>query len=572
MSDRSNKWGNSQTQRAGKKVPGEKPGESLAFDFGSPEPPPVSIEREIVAPAPPPPLPPPPLPAAPPPSSLEPAPASWLPPSLPPRPPPSERKASPGPRVLSVAQLGRAVGRSLERTFTEDVWVEGEVSGARPAASGHVYFAMKDEQEDATMDVVLYRSQVSPRGRALIKDGARVKVRGKPAYWSPRGRVQFVGDRVEPTGKGALLEALEQLKQKLQAEGLFAPERKRPLPHDPRVVGVVTSAKGAVIHDVCKVAFRRGGARILLAPASVQGSGSVDSIRRALRALQKIRSVDVIIIGRGGGSHDDLLAFNDELVVREVAACRVPVVSAVGHETDVTLVDFAADARAATPSQAAEMVVPDSGARRRLLEERTLRLQRAVQAKIAEDRVMAGQLAQAFGDPRLLIAKAQQRVDEHRMRLTNLANRWFASKKEESGHLVSRLLAAHPRERIARDRARDTDLRTRLIHLAWTQLDRQASPTNDLTGRLANAGRNLIRDRSDRMASLAGRLDAMSPLKVLSRGYAIVTHADDGRAVRDAREVQPGDDLHVRVGEGKLNARVTSTEPSGSESPSPDEQ
>jgi len=471
------------------------------------------------------------------------------------RPPPPVKEENKGPRILTVAQLGRWVGRSLERTFAEGVWVEGEVSGARPAASGHVYFAMKDEKEDATIDVVLYRSQVSPRGRSLIKDGARVKVRGKPMYWSPRGRVQFVGDRVEPTGKGALLEALEQLKEKLTAEGLFAQDRKRPLPHDPRVIGVVTSATGAVIHDVCKVAFRRGGARILLAAASVQGSGSVDSIRRALRMLQKIASVDVIIIGRGGGSQDDLLAFNDELVVREVAACRVPIVSAVGHETDITLVDFASDARAATPSQAAEMVVPDTAARRKLLEERFGRLRRAMSAKISEDRVVAGRLAQAFGDPRLLIANAQQRVDEHLLRLSRLTQRRLAKETEENGRLNTRLLAAHPRERIARDRALDAELRLRLEKLGEQFATKPTRTLVDLNGRLGNVAAHLVKDQQNTMAKLAGRLDAMSPLKVLARGYAIVTH-EDGRAVRDATEVKPGDNLHVRVADGQFDAQV----------------
>jgi exodeoxyribonuclease VII large subunit len=257
-----------------------KKGETIAFDFSV--------------------LPPPSAPPKPPSVELSPEPAPWVPPPLPEPPPPSPKPE--GPRVLTVGQLGRVVGRSLERTFAAELWVEGEVSGARPAASGHVYFAMKDEQEDATIDVVLYRSSVTARGRSLVKDGARIRVRGKPTYWSPRGKLQFVGDRVEPTGKGALLEALEKLKEKLQAEGLFAAEKKRALPHDPRIIGVVTSASGAVIHDICKVAFRRGGARILLAPAQVQGPGAADSIRRALRMLQRVVDVDIIVIGRGGGS------------------------------------------------------------------------------------------------------------------------------------------------------------------------------------------------------------------------------------------------------------------------------
>ncbi|MDF2692522.1 MAG: Exodeoxyribonuclease large subunit, partial [Labilithrix sp.] len=540
-----------------------RPGESLSFDWTLPAPSPKKAP-EPVAPAP---EPPPPSVA---PTSVIPASAPlqsaterdpvWVPPPLPER-PAAAPAAKPEPRVLTVGQLGRVVGRSLERTFTTELWVEGEVSGARPASSGHVYFCMKDENEEAAIDVVLYRSQVTPRGRALIKDGARVRVRGKPTYWSPRGKLQFVGDRVEPTGKGALLEALEKLKEKLQAEGLFAPEKKRPLPHDPRIIGVVTSAQGAVIHDVCKVAFRRGGARILLAPAQVQGAGAADSIRRALRMLQKVDAVDVIVVGRGGGSQEDLLAFNDEQLVRDVAACRVPVVSAVGHEVDVTLVDFAADARAATPSQAAEMIVPDATARRRLLEERTGRLRRAMQARIAEDRVVAGRLAQAFGDPRLLIASAQQRIDEHMLRLGRVLTARLAREKEGAAHLGSRLAAAHPRERIARDRARASELAVRLASVTRAEFRDRGDRAAVLDRRLAALAPLLVRDRADQVSSLAGRLDAMSPLKVLSRGYAIVTRTVDGHAVRAASEVSPGEALSVRVGDGAFEAEVTRVDP-----------
>lgn len=449
----------------------------------------------------------------------------------------------------------------------------------RPASSGHVYFALKDENEEATIDIVLYRTQVSPRARSLVKDGARIRVRGKPTYWVPRGKLQFIGDRVEPTGKGALLEALEKLKEKLRAEGLFAPEKKRPLPHDPRIVGVVTSSSGAVIHDICKVAFRRGGAHVLLAPAQVQGAGAADSIRRALRMLVHVPGVDVIVVGRGGGSQDDLLAFNDEALVREVAACPVPIVSAVGHEVDVTLVDFVADARAATPSQAAEMVVPDGAARRRLLEERSGRLRRAVQAKIAEDRVVAGRLAQAFGDPRLLIAGAQQRVDEHVQRLGRLVDRRLAREQESMSRLTARLGAAHPRARVARDRMRVSEMNARLVATSAALLRDRSERATLIQRRLEAVAPRLVRDRvdrastlhrrleaiaprivrmhEDRLSALAGHLDAMSPLKVLARGYAIVTTASDGRAVRDANEVAPGDAVRVRVAEGTFDAEVT---------------
>ena len=464
------------------------------------------------------------------------------------------------PKTFTVAQLGRIVSRSLERSFPDSLWVEGEVSGARPAPSGHLYFSLKDEEEDAVVDVVVYRAQVTPRARALVKDGVRIRLRGKPTFWSPRGKLQFIGDRIEPTGKGALLEALEKLKAKLQAEGLFAQERKRPLPHEPRIIGVVTSAGGAVIHDICKVAFRRGGARILLAPAQVQGVGAAEAVRRALDHLQRVPEVDVIIVGRGGGSQDDLLAFHDEQLVRDVAACRVPVVSAVGHETDITLVDFAADARASTPSQAAELVVPDANARRRLLEERALRLRRAMHGRITNERARTARVASAFRDPRLLIASAQQSIDEHLARLSRIVAKRFAQARDVHTRLDARLGAAHPRSRITRDAGKVHALQVRLAASVRARVAAEQGAVREAARRLETANGARLHDERADLSDLAGRLDAMSPLKVLARGYAIATRAEDGRAVREAREVQAGDLVHVRVGRGAFDAAVTRIE------------
>ena len=452
----------------------------------------------------------------------------------PPAPAPAPPLKKPEPTILTVASFARLVARSLDSAFPGAVWIEGEVSGARPASSGHLYFCLKDEDDEAVVDVVMYRSNVTARTRTLLRDGARVRVRGKPTFWAPRGKLQLVAERLEPTGKGALLEALEKLKAKLAAEGLFAAEKKRALPVEPRVVGVVTSRSGAVIHDICQVAFRRGGARILLAPAQVQGIGAAESVRRGLRALQRIEEVDVIIVGRGGGSQDELMAFNDEDLVREVAASRVPVVSAVGHETDFTLVDFAADRRASTPSQAAELVVPDTAARRNLLEERTMRLRRAMQGRLAEERASAAELARAFGDPRLLIASAQQRVDDHVAKLARAMTRKIAKDRDGSSRLYARMAVAHPRERIARDRAKVAELSARFAELTRARLAADQAT----------------------IARAAGRLHAMSPLAVLARGYAIATRTADGRAVRDASEVAPGDRVRVRVSTGAFDADV----------------
>ncbi len=441
------------------------------------------------------------------------------------------------PRPLTVAELDRAIKGAVEDAFSLPVWVEGEVTGARPAPSGHLYFCLKDEREEAAIDVVMYRANVTARMRALCVDGARLRLRGKPTLWAPRGRLQLIADRLQATGRGALLEALERLKAKLAAEGLFAAERKRALPVEPRVIGVVTSATGAVIHDVCRVAFRRGGARILLAPAQVQGAGAVESICRALAQLQRVKDVDVIVLGRGGGSADDLGAFNEEAIVRAVAGCRVPIISAVGHDMDVTLVDFAADARAATPSQAAEMVVPYRRAQGELLRRTRLHLARAMHSRVAHGRVAHDRVARRLGDPRLAIAAHQQTLDDRLARLVGRARTSIARRRDLLVHAERRLATLHPRAILGRERAELTRLDHRLGTL-WSAA-------------FARRGAELHR--------AAARLDAFSPLKVLARGYAIATR-EDGRAVRTGDDAAPGQRLHVRVRDARLGVLVESVE------------
>jgi exodeoxyribonuclease VII large subunit len=437
------------------------------------------------------------------------------------------------PAPLSVAELDRAIKSAVDGAFLAPVWVEGEVTDARPASSGHLYFCLKDEREEASIEAVVYRSNVTPRMRQLAVDGARIRLRGRPTMWAPRGRLQFIADRMQAAGRGALLEAVERLKNKLAAEGLFAAERKRPLPSEPRIVGVVTSATGAVIHDVCRVSFRRGGARILLSSAQVQGAGAAESICEALRRLERVDGVDVIILGRGGGSVEDLGAFNEESVVRAVAACRVPIVSAVGHDVDVTLVDFAADARAATPSQAAEMVVPDRRAQRELLARVGRHLARAMHGRAARDRAPLTRLVQRLGDPRLVIAASQQSLDERVARLTAQAHAAIGRRRVRLSRSQQRLAFLHPRSVLSRDRAAFVKLEVRLFSVweaGWTV-------------------------RVSRLHRASDRLDALSPLKVLSRGYAIATRSD-GRAVRSAADVQPGDRLEVRVENARIDALV----------------
>jgi exodeoxyribonuclease VII large subunit len=436
------------------------------------------------------------------------------------------------PLVISVGELDRRLKRLLE-SETADVHVEGEISGLKEPASGHAYFTLKDEREDASIDCVMYRT-APPRSRRLLKEGARVVLIGRATVYAPRGRLQLTADSAKPAGRGALLEALERLKEKLAGEGLFAEERKRALPTEPRVIGVVTSADGAAIHDIVTVAFRRGPVRILLASAPVQGPGAAGRMTRALQQLARVPEVEAIILGRGGGSADDLSAFNDEELVRQIAACRVPVVSAVGHEIDMSLTDLVADARAATPSQAAEMLVPDAEARREAIQHVTARMRRALAHELRDARATLERHAARLGTPARLLAERRQGLDDARQRMGAALTRSVASQRAEVNRVERRLYARHPRAVLAAARAAMGPLHARL----------DAAMARDLAS------------ARERLAASAARLDALSPLAVLGRGYAIAT-GPSGRAIVDAADVREGDTIHVRVHRGALTARVT---------------
>ena len=452
------------------------------------------------------------------------------------------------PRILSVGELDRRLKRLVERA-TEDVQVEGEISGLRIVASGHAYFTLKDEREDACLDVVMYKT-APVRARRLLADGARVVLEGRVTIYAPRGRLQLSAEDARPAGRGALLEAFEQLKAKLADEGLFALSRKRPLPVDPRVIGVVTSGDGAAIHDILTVAFRRGGVRVLLARAPVQGPTAPQRIARALALLARVSEVEVIVISRGGGSADDLAAYNDEALVRQVAASPVPIVSAVGHEIDVTLTDLAADVRAATPSEAAEMLVADEEARRAALDHQRARLARAIFYRITSERADLDRARTELGSPDRIFAERRQLLDEMSSRLAAQGTKLHATRREGLRRVELRLAARHPVAVLAGARAAVSRLDARLA--AATRL------------RLAACRRGLAGD--------AGRLHALSPLAVLARGYSIALR-DGGRPIHDAGDVVMGEEITLRVHRGVIAAKViggdvqqqiTESEPAGS--------
>lgn len=449
--------------------------------------------------------------------------------------PRSPEPPDPGERVMRVAELNHAVRRMLEGSLG-DVWVEGEISQPKAYPSGHVYFTLLDEEEKAQLVCVMFKSDLM-RTRPRIEAGARVRVRGRATVYVQSGKYQLVATRILPAGAGDQAARLEALRRKLESEGLFALDRKRALPRMPRVVGVVTSTGGAALHDILEVSRARCPVRIVVADCRVQGVDAPRSIVAALTALQRLPELDVVIVGRGGGSAEDLAAFQDEAVVRAIAACRVPIVSAVGHETDVTLSDFAADVRAATPSNAAELVVPDRRVLEASLANGLRRLERAMDGQLDGHRLDLERLARKLEDPRTALATARRSLEERKRRLALTLPRRIKQDRAALAALERRLLDLDPRRKLA-------ERRTRLVALE---------------ARLGPAMRASLQRRGAELAERAASLDALSPLSVLTRGYAIALDAE-GRAVRRARDVKIGDALTLRLAGGRVRARAESIE------------
>lgn len=445
--------------------------------------------------------------------------------------PGAAREAPRRPRVLSVREAVELANRALEHGVSL-IWVEGEVSNLVLARSGHAYFTLKDQS--SALPCAMWATSLRQL-RFRLEEGQRLRVCGRMGIYASSGRFQLYVERAEPAGLGELTLALEQLKRKLAAEGLFAPEHKRALPSWPRIVGVVTSPSGAAVHDIVKVIRRRMPTPVLLSPAQVQGPEAPSQMTIALRRLCRVPNVDVIIIGRGGGSIEDLWAFNHEGLARAIATCPIPVVSAVGHEVDVTICDLVADRRAATPSQAGELVVPDRQVLLERLHDRERRMVRTIERRTldlgarlhgASKRIERWGQLWARGE-REHLANARRRLEQRvRAALADAGQRLEA--------LAERLEVVHPRVRIAAERRR--------LH--------------ELERRLVRAGKGLTEDLRPRLARAAGKLDALSPLAVLGRGYALVGDSE-GHLIRDASSVARGDSLEVRLAQGKLDVEVT---------------
>lgn len=444
---------------------------------------------------------------------------------------------SPVRRVLTVSELTASVRVLLESKYAE-VWVEGEISNARVWKTGHLYFTLKDA--GAQLRAVMFRSALRLQ-RFRPEDGQHVIARGRISVYEPKGEYQIVCEHLEPQGVGALQLAFEQLRRRLDGEGLFDPARKRALPPLPRKIGVVTSLDGAALRDIINVLGRRHpDAHVIISPTRVQGERAEEEIVGALRRLYAVAGVDVIIAGRGGGSIEDLWAFNTEPVARAIAAAPVPVISAVGHETDFTISDFVADLRAPTPSAAAELVV----ARKDEMAARIGNFERRLRAA-ARDALQRRRAAVQALEARPGLAGWPTRV---------------AVRGRQVGELTHRLARAG-RNAAARRERRLHELRLRLEALdLGRRIDGIRARLLAAREAAATALRDAQRTREARLRVAAGRLETLSPLGVLARGYAVCWNADRSAIIRDAAAVAAGDDVHVTLHSGALDCTVTKVE------------
>lgn len=443
--------------------------------------------------------------------------------------PAEARRAKAGP--ISVSELTTRLKNQIESEFGV-ISVEGELSNCKQWSSGHLYFTMKDDR--AQLRGVMFRTSVQ-RLKFKPEDGMRVVARGRLSVYEQKGEYQIVADAFEPAGAGALQVAFEQLKKKLQGEGLFDPARKRALPVLPRRIGVITSLDGAAVRDIVRVLTQRHpDARIVIRPSKVQGEGAATDLIRALAAIVKVPEIDVVIIGRGGGSAEDLWAFNDEKLARAIAACPVPVISAVGHEVDFTIADFVADVRAATPSNAAEIVVDRADNFRTRIRQAEQRLKMTAEHSIARRGAAVERLdARLFRWP-TRVFMLDRSYEEMDLRLEQAMIDRLAAADQRHNELLRRLEQ--------RDLRRITaDLRTRIVRAE---------------GRLTQLISVRTLAKESRARELAGRLDTLSPLAVLGRGYAVCWNESRTSIIRSAGATTPGDTVRVTLADGELACRV----------------
>jgi exodeoxyribonuclease VII large subunit len=442
-------------------------------------------------------------------------------------------------RVFRVAEVNRAVRLTLEDNWA-NVLIEGELSDVR-RAKGHVYFSLNDEEDPAQLRGVMFASDVR-RTKAPLENGARIRFRGTLSLYTARGQFQLIARSAKLAGEGDLAAQFRKLRAKLEAEGLFDPARKRPLPELPRVVGVVTSRTGAALRDIIRVASERCPVQILVADCRVQGEEAPRSIVSALELIQRVDG--------------DLWAFNDEGVARAIADCRVPVVSGVGHEVDMTIADLVADARAATPSNAAEIVVPERDSLVRVVQSWERRLSQALDNLTSGLRLRLERLLRALYGTRRVIAPVRRELLASQEQLHQVQRSDLRRRRERLAELHQRLMRLDPRSVLRRDQRQLATLAAKLRDAGRMPVRRRRERLLGLRFALHGRGRPMVREARATYAETCAQLDALSPLRVLERGYAIALHESTGRAVRSQSEVKEGDRLRVRVSDGEFGAKV----------------
>ncbi len=435
-------------------------------------------------------------------------------------------------RVWTVRGLVSAVRGHIEREYA-DTWVEGEISNFRPSEAGHLYFTLKEEA--AQIKIVMFRSAARLL-RFRPENGMQIVIRGRVTIYEDRGELQIAAEYMEPKGAGALLVAFEQLKARLETEGLFDASRKKPIPAMPRRIGVVTSPQAAALKDILQILHRRHhSASVLIFPAQVQGESCSSEVSAGIRYFNQTKSVEVIIVARGGGSAEDLAGFNDEGLARTVAASSLPVISAIGHESDFTILDFVADLRAATPSAAAELVIRSRQDVEQNADSVHNRLVRAIRYRLLIARQHLTDVAQngAFTRTTDAINQRQQKLDELHFRLERgeramlemRRRQWESASAAVRHYDVRRVLGGIRQE-----------LRGRVLGLTSVM-------------------RSVLLQRRARLEALTGQIDALSPLAILDRGYALVFDST-GRLVKDGKQVSAGDDIRARLAKGEITATV----------------
>lgn len=441
------------------------------------------------------------------------------------------------PRIYSIKDINRYIRMKLESdALLGDVWLRGEISNFTHHSSGHMYFTLKDK--DSRLKCIMFASH-NQRLPFIPREGAKVMARGNVSVYERDGNYQFYVTAMQPDGIGSLYLAYEQLKTKLETEGLFAEGRKRPIPRFPRAIGVITSPTGAAVRDIIITLQRRHPSiPIYVFPVLVQGTQAAPSIVKAIESMNRFGEVDVLIVGRGGGSLEELWAFNEEPVARSIAASQIPVISAVGHETDFTIADFVADLRAATPTAAAELAVPHVAELQQQLARQRQRLVQSLRMTVQgrKERLQRVRRSPFFVHPRKYLLDQAERLDRLQERLQHRTLRLTERGKAKLERLHSQLAGRHPGEQAA---------------FAAKRLQGNAK-------RLEQAMVSSLKERRLQLHSAIRQLDALSPLKVMARGYSLVYDEQEKRLIKSIADVQPGDLVRVKVADGQLDCHVWS--------------